>query len=334
MNGEPSRGGLREHQRGEHLRVLDDERAGRRGRAGGPAHHARGHARRLAEPRPAHEQARRLAGELQRRVGVQDDQGARAARPLRAVQDLVERHRHVEVVVHAGDPLDRLVAQRQTRVGAAARAQLLGQIDAARCSRRSARCRARRARAWRRGRRPPGCLGAHRAAVEDECRCPRCRAEHRTSAAAARGIGGRRTSKSRAPGRRPASVNDAGASASARCTASSSKNTRAPSARSPRDASSAHCLGLAHQHAGPREDAERGVVDGGDVGVGEHRRIGPRSGSALRHEPGHEPVDARRELRRQRRRLVGLEQLEGLAAGLLAQVEAAFFVPSARGPRG
>ena len=45
-------------------------------------------------------------------------------------------------------------------------------------------------------------------------------------------------------------------------------------------------------------------------------------------EPGDQRVDARRQLCRQRRGLVGLEQPEGLEAGFLLEVEPALFLPA------
>ena len=120
---------LRQHERGEHLRVLHDEHTGERRRSGRAPHDAGGHAGRLAQPGPAHEDARVLRGELQRRGRVEDDEGARPLVPVRAEQDLVDALGVVDVLVDRGDPLDGLVAQRETGVRAAPRAHGLGEVE-------------------------------------------------------------------------------------------------------------------------------------------------------------------------------------------------------------
>jgi len=51
-------------------------------------------------------------------------------------------------------------------------------------------------------------------------------------------------------------------------------------------------------------------MNGGEIGLREHRL-------RVRHEAGHERVDAFCDIGGERFRLVGLEELEGLAAGFL-----------------
>ena len=109
--------------------MLHGEHPGHGGRTRGPAHHAGRHAHGLSEPRPAEQDPRRLAGDQQRRGGVQHDQGARAGVPLRAEEDLVDALGLVDVFVDRGDPLDRLVARHQARVRAAAGAHRLGKVE-------------------------------------------------------------------------------------------------------------------------------------------------------------------------------------------------------------
>ncbi len=260
--------------------MLHGEHAGERRRPGGAAHDAGGHARGLAQPGPAHQDARILRGELQRGGRVEDDEGARPLVPGRAEQDLVDALGVVDVLVDRGDPLDGLVAQRQTGVRAAPRAHGLGEVQrlhavAVEVDRRQLVAETgRRLEIVQRA-------GAHGASLDHVGRAG-SRAEDAAVGAAERqaelGAAAGQHERRRRGGERR--LHCAGGQVDAAAVA----------ARSAR-AEQGDGLVVLHEDAGPLEHAQRALVDGGDrgrlrkLGAEAHRQpsgVNPSTSASMR----------------------------------------------------